>query len=107
MGAEQDPTPTNARGSSYSVQPPPNNPTIIGLRYTEVLDNTIAIPRINRDSVSRNQVAEILVKNRETFEKDTAIEACTRRGCSAPSACYLQRKKKHHPKKKKKKKKKK
>merc|ERR1712001_628860 len=91
--AEQNPTTTNALDSPYSVQPPYNSPTIIGLRYTEVFNNTITIPQINQDSVSRSQVAEILVRNRETFERDTAIEACTRRGCIAPEACYLQRRK--------------
>merc|ERR1711863_123477 len=77
--AGQKPTQKNALASPYSVQPPPNNPTIMGLRYTEVLNNTIAIPRIDQDSVSRNQIARLLVKNRETFERDAAIEACTRR----------------------------
>merc|ERR1712001_233058 len=91
--AEQNPKTADALDSPYSVQPPYNSPTIIGLRYTEVFNNTITIPQINQDSVSRSQVAEILVRNRETFERDTAIEACTRRGCIAPAACFLQRKK--------------
>merc|ERR1712223_2125396 len=83
----------NHTDSPYSVQPPYNNPTIIGLRFAEVFNNTINIPQINQDSVSRSQVAEILVRNTETFERDTTIEACTRTGCVAPAACYLQRRK--------------
>merc|ERR1712001_587474 len=91
--AERNPTTINAMDSPYSVQPPYNNPTIIGLRFTEVFNNTINIPQINQDSVSRSQVAEILVRNTESFDRDTAIEACTRQGCVAPAACYLQRRK--------------
>merc|ERR1711993_189346 len=48
-------------------------------------------PQINQHSVSRSQVAEILVRNTETFDRDTAIGACTRKDCIAPAACYLQR----------------
>ena len=79
--------------SPYSVQPPHNSPTIIGLRYSEIRDNTIMVPQITGDSVTRDQVAELLVRNAETFERDSYIEACTRIGCPAPAACYLQRRK--------------
>merc|ERR1711997_523796 len=90
------PQPTNyhrTADSPYSVQPPHNSPTIIGLRYSEVRDNTIVVPQIAGDSVTSDQVAEILVRNAETFERDSVIEACTRIGCPAPAACYLQRRK--------------
>merc|ERR1712055_166244 len=70
-----------------------NHPTIIGLRYSEIRDNTIMVPQITGDSVTRDQVAELLVRNAETFERDSYIEACTRIGCPAPAACYLQRRK--------------
>ena len=79
--------------SPYSVQPPHNSPTIIGLRLSEIRDNTIVVPQINEDSVTSDQVAELLVRNAETFERDSYIEACTRIGCPAPAACYLQRRK--------------
>merc|ERR1712002_1117268 len=90
MGGQAEQSHTD---SPYSIQPPYNNPTTIGLRFAEVFNNTINVPQINQDSVSRSQVAEILVRNAETFERDTAAEACTRRDCIAPTACYLQRRK--------------
>ena len=79
--------------SPYSVQPPHNSPTIIGLRLSEIRNNTIVVPQINGNSVTSDQVAEILVRNAETFERDSYIEACTRIGCIAPAACYSQRRK--------------
>ena len=79
--------------SPYSVQPPHNSPTMIGLRYSEIRNNTITVPQIAGDSVTSDQVAELLVRNAETFERDSYIEACTRIGCPAPAACYLQRRK--------------
>ena len=91
------PPPRPPRGpqldSLYSVQPPHNNPTMIGLRYSEIRDNTIVVPQITGDSVTSDQVAALLVRNAETFERDSYLEICTRIGCPAPPACYLQRRK--------------
>ena len=91
------PPPRPPRGpqldSPYSVQPPHNSPTMIGLRYSEIRDNTIVVPQIAGDSVTSDQVAELLVRNAETFERDSYLEICTRIGCPAPPACYLQRRK--------------
>merc|ERR1712141_971631 len=92
VGSSKPPT-TATRDSLFSVQPPFNSPIYIGLRYSEVLDCTIKVPQINEESVTTSQVASIIVRNMETFERDRAEEACTRTGCAAPAACYLQRSK--------------
>merc|ERR1711974_534708 len=84
-------TPPTTFDSLYSVQAPFNSPSTIGLRYTEILKNTITVPQVTEDSISGGQIASILVRNAETFERDTANEACSRKGCIAPTACYLQR----------------
>ena len=68
--AETDAAQPTTFDSPYSVQAPFNSPTVIGLRYGEVLKNTIIVPQINGDSVTSDQVVSMLVRNMETFERD-------------------------------------